>query len=93
MKAKVIDLLEDVCNCAPCDTSVYDNYSGRGAFGRKCLGISCDRFIPIIELAAQRGIKGAQYDQLGHGYIVYWPKYNEESEIDLVELREVEDEE
>jgi hypothetical protein len=29
--------------------------------------------IPCIENAAENGIKGAVYDQMGLQYIVYWP--------------------
>ncbi len=91
MKIKVIDLLEEVCN-EVYNTSVYENYSGRNMFGRECLGISCDNYIRVIEKAARKGLEGATYDQLGTGYIVYWPTFNKESEIDAVELREIEEE-
>lgn len=85
MKIKVYDILESICDSID-NSSVYDNYVGRGMFNRKCLGISTDHYIKVIELAAQNGITGAKFDQLGMGYIVYWPQYNEESEIDEVQL-------
>lgn len=85
MKIKVIDALESICDQVD-NTSVNDKYSGRGMFGRTCLGISADTYINIIELAAQKGVTGAKIDNLGMGYIVYWPRFTEESEIDEVEL-------
>ena len=53
--------------------SVYPDYSGRGMFGAKCAGIACDDSHGTIEEAASRGLRGAKVDQLGRGYIVYWP--------------------
>lgn len=42
-------------------------------YGAQCYGIVCDDPIPCIENAAENGIKGAVYDQMGLQYIVYWP--------------------
>ncbi len=53
---------------------IRDDYSGRGMFGRNCYGIECDDPIPCIENAAMQGISGANYDQMGLQYIVYWPR-------------------
>lgn len=43
------------------------SYSGRGMHGRECVGVSVDRMgdhvLPV----------GWSFDQLGKGYIVYWP--------------------
>jgi hypothetical protein len=52
---------------------VYEGYSGRGMMGAKCWGISCDDATQAIEEAASRGLRGAQRDSLGKGYIIYWP--------------------
>lgn len=54
--------------------SFRGDYSGRGMFGRTCCGIACDNPTEVIELAAERGIKGAAYDNMGKRYIVYWPE-------------------
>lgn len=52
---------------------MYERYSGRGMYGEQCYGIVCDDPISCVENAAENGIKGAVYDQMGLQYIVYWP--------------------
>ena len=51
---------------------VYKSYSGRGMFGEKCMGIDCGNYTECIKAAAEHGLKGARWDNLGLGYIVYW---------------------
>ena len=53
---------------------IRDDYSGRGMYGRTCYGIECFDPIGCIEQAALNGIEGANYDQMGLDYIVYWPR-------------------
>ena len=53
---------------------IYHGYSGRGMYGAQCLGIVCPDPVPCIEYAAENGIRGAVYDQMGLDYIVYWPE-------------------
>ena len=55
------------------DGEVRDNYSGRGMFGRTCYGIDCDDPNEAIEEAGRLGLRGARVDNMGKGYIVYWP--------------------
>lgn len=68
------------------DVSIYEGYSGRCMYGERCYGISGEDPIKIIERAAQFGITGARYDNLGRDYIVYWPSFvwtaSEETEED-----------
>ncbi|MDF7809314.1 hypothetical protein P4E94_17855 [Pontiellaceae bacterium B12219] len=52
---------------------IRDDYSGRGMYGQKCYGIDCYNPIECVEQAAIHGITGANYDQMGRQYIVYWP--------------------
>lgn len=52
---------------------LYEDYSGRGMYGARCYGVSCDDPTECIELAAAKGLRGAKWDNLGKGYIVYWP--------------------
>ncbi len=52
--------------------TVRESYSGRGMFGRTCMGIVCYSHIRCIELAGKKGLKGASYDNMGLQYIVYW---------------------
>lgn len=53
--------------------TLRDDYSGRGMFGKQCYGIDCDNWAECVEEAAIAGIRNAKYDQMGKGYIVYWP--------------------
>ena len=67
--------------------SLYEGYSGRGMFGRKCLGVvvrSGDSFMTfLMELTKyfdEQGIEdmnceleGVSYDDLGKDTIVYFP--------------------
>jgi hypothetical protein len=55
------------------DGKVYEDYSGRGMYGASCVGISCDDVFACIEQAAKEGLRGAKWNSLGRGYIVYWP--------------------
>lgn len=52
---------------------VYKGYSGRFMFGRCCYGISCGNATDCIEQASRLDIFGAKIDDLGKGFIVYWP--------------------
>lgn len=54
--------------------TVKYNYSGRGMFGKKCVGIICSNVVECVELAAQKGVLGASTDNMGLDYIVYWEK-------------------
>lgn len=61
-----------------CDGKVYEQYSGRGMYGRQCYGITTDYPDTCIEAAVENGIKGACTDSLGMQTIVYWPALREE---------------
>lgn len=52
---------------------VRKSYSGRGMFGKSCMGIECSSVTECIEVAAQHGLTGAKWDSMGKSYIVYWP--------------------
>lgn len=68
--------------------SLYEGYSGRGMFGRKCLGVvvrSGDSFmaflIALTKYLDEQGIEdmdceleSASYDDLGKDTIVYFPR-------------------
>ena len=66
-----IEILNEVADIV--GGEIYKGYSGRGMYGTRCYGIECDEPIPCIEQAATQGITGANYDQMGLQYIVYWP--------------------
>lgn len=60
------------------NSEIRDDYSGRGMYGRNCYGIECNDPISCVEQAATQGITGANYDQMGLQYIVYWPRIRNE---------------
>jgi len=49
------------------------DYSGRGMFGRLCYGITCDNQTEALERIAQLNLPRPTTDNMGLGYIVYWP--------------------
>ena len=59
---------------AAVDGKVRIDYSGRGMFGKKCLGVVAKYREEIIEAAAERGLKGSCSDNMGLSVIVYWPR-------------------
>lgn len=56
-----------------------DSYSGRGMYGRTCVGITTDE---PEDLIADAGIKGARTDSMGKRTIVYWPALSVEQAAD-----------
>jgi len=66
-----IEIIEDVAD--EIGGTMRSTYSGRGMYGKTCYGIDCDDSTSCIELAAAKGLKGAKTDNMGKGYIVYWP--------------------
>ena len=69
---ETIETLSEVADLV--DGEIRSDYSGRGMYGQRCYGIECADPIPCIEHAAMQGITGANYDQMGLDYIVYWPR-------------------
>jgi hypothetical protein len=60
---------------------IYRGYSGRGMFGKSCVGIVCEDATECIESAAGLGIRGAKTDNMGKRMIVYWPSISDDEEI------------
>ena len=68
----------------------YDtrSYSGRGMFGKSCLGCVVEKSTNLLEVGAALGEEGVtiphntKMDSMGLGTIVYWPgvAYAEEEE-------------
>jgi hypothetical protein len=67
----VIELLEQIA--LEVRGEVRYNYSGRGMFGKNCVGITCPDSIRCIEEAIKRGFSCACVDNMGMDAIVYWP--------------------
>ena len=71
--------------------SLYEGYSGRGMFGKKCLGVvvrSGDSFmaflIALTKYLDEQGIEdtaltleGVSYDELGLDTVIYFPNIKE----------------
>ena len=66
--------LEALCSNTHAEANVREQYSGRGMYGKNCVGIVTSNPVEVIELAAQVGITGAKMDSMGMDTIVYWPK-------------------
>lgn len=71
---------------------VYENYSGRGMFGRKCLGITVDndcrslfslgREVEIRQVEFGDMMNNVVVDSLGRNYIIYFPSIEGVEDID-----------
>jgi len=55
----------------------YNNYSGRGMFGKLCVSIYCEVH-EALDIISEVGIKGAKTDSMGLGSVVYWPSIQED---------------
>ena len=61
---------------------VYRQYSGRGMYGKTCIGFVTSN---PTDLAAEIGVRGSRTDSLGLNVIVYWPSIEDDgrdSEVD-----------
>jgi len=58
--------------------TVRTSYSGRGMYGKTCVGIVCDNASECLEVAGAHGIRGGVVDSMGLSVIVYWPKISAE---------------
>ena len=78
-KLTMREILEDVASGVGAD--VYEEYSGRAMYGRKCIGISCERDNYLYVIATV-GLRGAKTDSMGRDMIVYWPHLTGDEEIE-----------
>ena len=53
---------------------VYEGYSGRGMFGRQCIGVVVDDPDYIKRVVDDYDLPIPVTDNLGLSYICYWPK-------------------
>jgi len=53
--------------------SFEDEYSGRGMYGETCCAVYCDDANQALEEAGALGLRNAQVDHMGKGWVVYWP--------------------
>jgi hypothetical protein len=67
--------------CGDFDTEAYA-YSGRGMFGRRCLGINFDSIAEAFKFALSIGavdgdladcLDAPRFDDMGRGIVIYWP--------------------
>ena len=80
--------------CEDTGNRFYENYSGRGMFGRTCVGVVTednvislilDLFVYMVEnemdlYESKELLQCAKTDNLGYDTIVYFPGINSESE-------------
>lgn len=71
---ELIDLLLD-CDHTP------RSYSGRGMYGKECVGVRVDDPVDVLQLGICIGeaaigvnLPKASFDSLGRGFILYWPR-------------------
>lgn len=74
-----VDVLDDI---ALGMEATLMSYSGRGMFGKECLGIDMPSMTAAFNLALEIGIdcsataqkfKNPKFDNMGLGIVVYWP--------------------
>lgn len=81
------ELIEMFCAVSP-EYTLHPDYSGRGMFGKTCIGISCDNpyeiLVDLTEYLAVFDVCGVKaslgtvcVDDMGLGSIVYFPKLTE----------------
>ena len=87
---RIIEVMEDFCQEREFD--FRDDYSGRGMFGRKCVGIvidsgtnSLEMIMELTEMLIDNDIEyvsekiGAiRQDNMGMGTIIYFPRIKKE---------------
>ncbi len=67
----LIDAVEKLAEAA--DTYVHYDYSGRGMYGATCAAVyTTDRYT-AIELAVTFKLPRPKLDQMGKGWVAYWP--------------------
>lgn len=67
MKNKIKEIANEVGG------TVRTDYSGRGMFGKTCMGVICEDPNECLEAAGSLGVRGGRIDNMGKQYIVYWP--------------------
>ena len=51
----------------------HGGYSGRGMYGAECWAINCDNSADVIELCRENGLPRPTVDNMGMGFVCYWP--------------------
>lgn len=81
----IVSLLKEFCENSD-NCRFYENYSGRGMFGKKCIGIVCEgngfkQIVKLCDFLHESGVSSAeetlgkiQMDSLGLERIVYFPE-------------------
>jgi hypothetical protein len=76
-------ILEDACWDADLDPdeALRTDYSGRGMYGDKCVGLvhdSVDELIDLVTFVREKDpdlLRGAVQDSMGRSTITYWPRW------------------
>lgn len=61
------------------DLTIVNDYSGRGMYGAKCVGVICYS-VQVYNIIAEIGLCGAKTDNMGRSYIVYYPYIQREDD-------------
>lgn len=75
------DLEEAAINAGIDVEQIRTGYSGRGMFGRKCIGLVWDSpdeyadFVYELQQITDIRLSGAAQDNMGRSMITYWPGY------------------
>lgn len=75
-------------------TEIRAGYSGRYMYGRQCWAIKCDYLETAYEVkfrARDAGYRDGMLDQMGKGFIVYWPTSMRHEEENDEQAGEAED--
>jgi hypothetical protein len=64
---------------------IYEGYSGRNMYGKKCLGVVVSSPEVVVEMADDCLWPDPAIDQLGLQYIVYWPQLKWEAPADATD--------
>lgn len=88
---RIIEIMEDFCN--EYEFSFRDDYSGRGMYGKRCVGFvvdaGCNVLVTLVELTEMLIDNDIEYvsdklgaicqDSMGTGTIIYFPKLVKEN--------------
>lgn len=94
---RIVKAIKEVCEESEGDFSLR-SYSGRGMYGKECVGITCGRFISEFQLAAkiaatlhwyndtealeELALLEAKSDSMGLNSIIYFPRMTWEKEYE-----------
>lgn len=67
IKDKIEELVKETSG------KLYNGYSGRGMFGKKCVGVTVSDLTNALMVAGKLGLPKPNWDNMGLQMIIYWP--------------------